>query len=191
MLLVTFLATLGLGIEQGIAVGVILSLVMVIYRTTRPHLAVLGKVPGTTYYRNVDRFDEVEPRKDLLIVRFDAQLYFANTNFFKDKLEELSQVKKDTLRAVIIVAESMNQIDSSAIHALHEVLDDFKRQNVKVLFAGVKGPVRDAMARAHLTEEIGKEHFFMSIQDAVDYFDGEYGSMVARERGDYVLQTND
>jgi SulP family sulfate permease len=90
MLIVTFIATLSLGIEQGIAVGVILSLVMVIYRTTRPHIAVLGKVPGSTYYRNLERFTEVEDRDDLLIIRFDAQLYFANTNFFKDTLEELS-----------------------------------------------------------------------------------------------------
>ncbi|MDX1410373.1 MAG: SulP family inorganic anion transporter, partial [Saprospiraceae bacterium] len=81
MLIVTFLATLSLGIEQGIAAGVILSLVMVIYRTTRPHVAVLGQVPGTDTYRNTDRFYEVSERPDLLILRFDAQLYFANTQY--------------------------------------------------------------------------------------------------------------
>ncbi|MCB0618959.1 MAG: solute carrier family 26 protein, partial [Saprospiraceae bacterium] len=93
MLIVTFLATLSLGIEQGIGVGVVLSLVMVIFRTTRPHIAVLGKVPGTPYYRNIERFEKVEQRPDLLILRFDAQLYFANVNFFKDTLAELVQRK--------------------------------------------------------------------------------------------------
>ena len=186
MLIVTFLATLSLGIEQGIGVGVVLSLVMVIFRTTRPHIAVLGKVPGTPYYRNIERFEKVEQRPDLLILRFDAQLYFANVNFFKDTLAELVQRKGKALKAVIINGESINNIDSSAAHALEEVTDDLYRQGIGLLFTGVKGPVRDAMARAHLTEKIGEENFYLSIQHAVEAVDQPVGE----DHRSYVLQTN-
>jgi SulP family sulfate permease len=191
MLIVTFIATLSLGIEQGIAVGVILSLVMVIYRTTRPHIAVLGKVPGSTYYRNLERFTEVEDRDDLLIIRFDAQLYFANTNFFKDTLEELSAKKGEALKYIIINAESINNLDSSAAHAVEEVVEDYKRLGITILFTGVKGPVRDAMSRAHLTEKIGEQNFFLSIQDAVDYIDQALTDEIKTERKPFALQTNE
>jgi len=191
MLLVTFIATLALGIEQGIGVGVILSLAMVIFRTTRPHVAVLGKVPDTHFYRNVERFSNVEQNNELLIVRFDAQLYFANTNYFKDKLEELVEDKGDELKLIIINAESINNMDSSAIHALEEVLDDYRKRNIDIFFSGVKGPVRDAMVKGRLFEKIGEKNFFMSVQEAVDCYkrsclqDGRTGQLK-----DYVVQSN-
>jgi len=190
MLLITFLATLGLGIEQGIGVGVVLSLVMVIYRTTRPHVAVLGKVPDTHHYRNVDRFHEVEERDDLLILRYDAQLYFANTTFFKDSLEEFIEQKGDDLKAIIINAESINALDSSAAHALEEVVGDLHRQGLDLYLTGVKGPVRDAMARARLIEKIGPDHFFMDIEDAVHYFDYQDQLNGKPDMSGYTLQTN-
>lgn len=190
MLLVTFFATLTLGIEQGIGVGVVLSLAMVIYRTTRPHVAELGRVPGTDLYRNVDRFPEVEDRDDMLIVRFDAQLYFANTNYFKDKLDELASEKGDALKVIIINAESINNMDSSAIHALKEMVEEYHNFGIDIFFSGVKGPVRDAMARANLMEAVGPKKFFMSVQDAVDCYLRECVQEGPQDREDYVLQTN-
>ena len=191
MLLVTFIATLSLGIDQGIGVGVVLSLAMVIFRTTRPHVAVLGKVPGTHFYRNVDRFDEVEERNDVLIVRFDAQLYFANTNYFKDKLEELVEKKGEQLRLIIINAESINNMDSSAVHALEEVLEEYRNLGIDLYFTGVKGPVRDAMVKGHLFEKIGEKNFFMSVQEAVDcYNDACKQDGRPDQLKDYVVQSN-
>jgi len=190
MLLVTFIATLTLGIEQGIGVGVILSLAMVIYRTTRPHVAELGRVPGTDLYRNVNRFPEVEEREDMLIVRFDAQLYFANTNYFKDKLDELAAEKGDALKVIIINAESINNMDSSAIHALKEMVEEYHNFGIDIFFSGVKGPVRDAMARANLMEAVGPKKFFMSVQDAVDCYLRECVQEGPKDKEDYVLQTN-
>lgn len=84
LLLITFFATLTIGIEKGIGLGVILSLAMVILKTTRPHVAVLANIHGTHFYRNIERFGEdVILDDDILIMRFDAQLYFANTTFLK------------------------------------------------------------------------------------------------------------
>jgi SulP family sulfate permease len=192
MLLATFLATLTLGIEQGIGIGVVLSLAMVIYRTTRPHVAVLGRVPGTHFYRNVERFPEVEEREDLLILRFDAQLYFANINYFKDKLEEWMMDRKGELMVVILNAESINYLDSSAIHVLDQIIDEFRAEGIDMFFTGVKGPVRDAMAKGHLLEKIGENNFFMSVQEAVDCYEEKCAQREteAAKMKDYVLQTN-
>ncbi len=186
MLIVTFVATLTLGIEQGIGIGVVLSLAMIIFRTTRPHMAVLGKVPGTHFYRNINRFEKLEDREDLLIVRFDAQLYFANINFFRDKIEEMISVKSKALKAVIINADSINNMDSSAVHAVADMITDLKAVGLNVLFTGVKGPVRDAMVKGHLIEKIGEQNFFMSVQEAVDSIDLS-GS---ENHQHFVLQSN-
>ena len=190
MLTVTFSATLTLGIELGIGVGVILSLAMVIFRSTRPHIAVLGKVPGTNIYRNVDRFADVKEREDLLIFRFDAPLYFANINYFKDKLEEEIARKGIALKALIFPANSMYELDSSAVHTLEEVINDCRNRGIQIYFSGVRGPVRDAMMRGHLTEKIGEQNFFMNIRDAVEFHDGQGNETGSSEMKDYVLQVN-
>lgn len=194
MLLVTFIATLALGIEKGIALGVILSLAMVIYRSTKPHVAVLGQVPGTRTYRNVNRFDNLVEKEHLLIYRFDADLYFANVNYFKDSLEELVQAKGTGLKAIIINAESINNLDSSAVHALEEAVQEYKRRGLEVAFTGVKGPIRDAMKKGHLLDIIGENRFFLTIQDAVDACDAHCQSKEstgsAYDLQDFALQTN-
>ncbi len=168
LFMVTFAGTLVLGIEEGIAIGVVLSLVMLILRVTRPHVAELGKVPGTIHYRNIDRFPELIQQEDTLIVRFDAQLFFANAQFFKDKLFELAKKKGPALKLIIINAESINQIDSTGIHTIKEITDAFKERGVELVFAGVKGPVRDALVRGGVTEKLGADKFFMCIEDAVN-----------------------
>ena len=190
MLLATFIATLSLGIEQGIAVGVILSLGMVIFRSSKPHVAVLGKVPNSRFYRNVERFDHLEQRSDMLILRFDADLYFANTNFFKDYLDQKLQERKDQIRCIVFNAESINNMDSSAIHALEEFVLDCQQQQIEIAFAGVKGPVRDKMQRGTLLDLIGEEHFFMSTYDAVEAYQLKYKDNSPDDFKTYTLQTN-
>ncbi|MCS7035839.1 MAG: solute carrier family 26 protein [Saprospiraceae bacterium] len=186
---VTFVATLFVGIEQGIALGVILSLALVIYRTTKPHIAVLGRVPGTFFYRNVERFSNLEQRPDVLIVRFDADLYFANVNYFLDTLDTLAAQRGSALRVLVINAESISNLDSSGAHAIEELLRRFRQQGVSVFFVSVKGPVRDAMARAGLIEKIGPENFFLSNQQAVDACD-QVCTGNEDELAQYALQTN-
>jgi SulP family sulfate permease len=192
MLLTTFIATLSLGIEQGIGVGVILSLAMVIFRTTKPHTAVLGQVPGTRLYRNIERFHNIEERQDVLIIRFDAQLYFANVNFFKERMESEIIRKGKKLEHIIIVAESMNNIDSSAIHAIQELLSNCTSKGIKLHFAGVKGPVRDAMAKSQMIEKIGVDNFHLSIQGAINAIDKfeTFSSEELKIKEEYTLQVN-
>ncbi|MBR9923183.1 MAG: solute carrier 26 family protein [Bacteroidetes bacterium] len=190
MLIITFLATLGLGIEQGIGIGVILSLAMIIFKTTRPHVARLGKVPGTHFYRNVNRFRQLEEREDILIVRFDAQLYFANTNFFRDKMEEFIAAKGDKLRAIILNADSITSMDSSAIHAMEDFATDVKTAGLKLYLTGVIGPVRDSMVKGHLIEKIGENNFFMSVQEAVDFYSNLHATENKNPHQEFIMQTN-
>jgi len=170
MLITTFLATLIFGVELGIGLGVILSLAMVLFKTTTPHTAILAKVPNTHFYRNIKRFENLEKNEEVLIYRFDAQLFFANVNYFKDKLYDYERIKKNKLNLLIIDGESINNIDSTALHALEEIIIDFNSRNIEVLFTGIKGPVRDKMIKSGFMKQANENHFYMSIQEAIDWY---------------------
>ncbi len=170
MLSATFVGTLMLGIEEGILIGVVLSMSMVVYQTTVPHMAVLGKIPGKPHYRNVKRFDDLEVSEEILIMRFDARLYFANINFFTETMEKEIKEKGDALKLVVLDADSMNSIDSSGAHCLSDLIESCKKENIQFYIVGLKGPVRDILYRSGLLEKIGEDKVFFRIQHAIDYF---------------------
>jgi len=167
MLMATFLATLLLGIEEGIVVGVVLSLLVIIYRSTKPHYAVLGRVPGTQQYRNIKRFQNLEREEDTLIIRFDADLYYANLNYFRQNLQHEAAKYGNKLRAIIINAESISSVDSSAIHMLEELFTHYNAAGIRIAFSNVKGPVRDAIAQSELLNKLGENCFHLSTHEAV------------------------
>ncbi|MFW5740002.1 MAG: SulP family inorganic anion transporter, partial [Myxococcota bacterium] len=167
LLLTTFVATLTLGIEAGIGVGVGASLLAVIFRTTRPHTAVLGRIPGTHVYRNVERHPEAETFDGVLVVRVDAQFYFGNVTFLKETLQRLVRESSTPVRAVVINAATINHLDSSADSALQEIVADFRDQGIEMFFANVRGPVMEVMKRSKLEQLVGPDHFEMSVTRAV------------------------
>lgn len=167
LLLLTFVATLGLGVEEGIAVGVGASLLWHVIRSTRPHTAVLGRLPGTEVFRNVERFAEAEPVPGVLALRIDAQFFFGNVTFLKQTLHELVDDAQPPLHTVIIEAASINRLDSSAAAALHELHGWLRDHDIALRFAGVKGPVRDMMQRTRLWQRLGEDHFHFTVHDAV------------------------
>ncbi|MGB5693251.1 MAG: solute carrier family 26 protein [Flavobacteriaceae bacterium] len=170
LLIVTFIITLTIGIKEGILLGVLISLLLLLYRTSNPHVAVLGKIRGTTYFRNVDRFaDDVEIADGILTLRFDSQLYFGNKDYFKKTLMRLAEEKGEGLRAIIIKAEPINYIDSSAVFMLENLIEEFNQQNIKILFSNVIGPTRDIIYKSGLLEKIGKENFFVNTIEAYEY----------------------
>lgn len=170
LLLVTFFATIFLGIEYGILAGVSLSLIILIFRTSRPYVTELGKVPNSDFYRNKYRFKEVETDNEVLVFRFDAQLFYANANYFRDELEEMTIKKGNALKLIVLDAESINRVDSTGIDMLKERIRYYKRRNIEFYFAGVKGPVRDAFFKGGLLDEVSLKHFFMRAYGAVNYF---------------------
>ncbi len=184
ILIITFLMTIFFGIKEGVLTGIILSLVMLIYKSTKPNIAILGNVPGTHFYRNKNRFKNVITKDEILIVRFDAQLHFANTTYFKDKIQELVIEKGEKLKLLILDGESINSLDSSAIYAIGEIHDKITKQGISIAFTGLKGPVRDTLAKSGLMKKIRFDHCFMSIQEAVDCYD----SMCLEEAKSYTFQ---
>ena len=192
MLISTFVATLALGIEIGIGVGVVLSLALVLLRTTRPHTAVLARIPNTHFYRNITRFENLEEKEDVLIYRFDAQLFFANIEFFKDRLYDYERLKEDKLKALIIDGESINNVDSTAIHAFEEIVSDFNSRNIEVYFTGIKGPVRDKLKSSGFLKSVNEDHFFLSIQEAVDFHEAQLDNKNSNQKFQkYTEQVNE
>jgi SulP family sulfate permease len=166
LLALTFVATLLLGIEAGIGLGVGASLLWFVVRTTRPHTAVLGRIPDTTQYRNVDRFPEAIPTEGVLVVRLDASFYFGNVQFLEQTLARLLAADPD-VHTVVIDASSINRLDSSADTALHAIADDLQTRGIALALAGTKGPVRDTMARSGLAARLGAAATHLSVHDAV------------------------
>ncbi len=184
---VTLLITLFVGIPEGILLGVLLSLLVMVYRTSKPHFAVLGNIKNSDYYKNVKRFgDEAILRKDLLIVRFDAQLYFGNSNYFKKQLLEHVTAKGLDLKAVILNAEAINYIDATGAQTLIGVIDELHRRGLQFYMAGAIGPIRDIFYRSGIIDCLKEECLFVKIKEAVAHFDdpqsgSEVQDKVARE----------
>jgi SulP family sulfate permease len=191
MLIITFIATLALGIEQGIGLGVLLSIGMIIFRSTRPHIAELGQIEGTHHYRNIHRFDNVKVRDNILIVRFDASLYFANIEHFQETINSWIESKGTALKAVVLNFESVNNLDSSALHGLKSLDTGLRKDGVIVVYTGIKGPVRDRMDKAGLTDKIGEQYFFLSVQEAIDRIENPGNDDRQKAFMPYTLQHND
>jgi SulP family sulfate permease len=173
---ITFVATLLLGIEEGILVGVGASLLWFIFRSTTPHYAVLGRLPGTETYRNIERHPQAERLPGVLALRIDSQFYFGNVSFLKETLAEEEANLDEPLRAFVLDASSINQLDSSADTALRQVLKDYQDRGIPVYLAGTKGPVLDVMKRSGLWYELGSEHFTHDVHTAMQSVCEEIGT---------------
>jgi SulP family sulfate permease len=174
-LLITFFFTIFAGLQYGIAGGVLLSLFFVFWRAARPHLAELGRVEGTNAFRNRLRFTDAEIDPAVLIVRFDAELYFGNADFFLDQMEALVRERGDALRAVILDGHTVNDIDTSGIFVLTAFHDTLAKKGIELYLCGMIGPVRDKLFRCGLMESMGAEHHFLSIQSALAHINNSSG----------------
>jgi SulP family sulfate permease len=165
-LAITFAATLALGVGLGLAFGVGASLLLFVLRTTRPHTAVLGRLPGTEVYRNVLRFPDAETVPGVVIVRLDAPLYFANATYLIDELRRQIAAAPDA-RAVVLDAGGIHDIDVSALASLRDFLGELRQRDLALYIADLKGPVRDILARNGLTAELGPDRFSFTTHEAV------------------------
>lgn len=190
MLIVTFAATLTLGIEIGIITGLVLSLVAVIYRASRPHIAVLGRVPGTKYYRNIKRFDEVEVRDELLIIRIDGPIYFANVQYIKNIFEQLIEEKGEPLKMIVVNMESVTSVDSTGAYALEEWINDWRKNGIDICLSGTRGPVRDTLSKFGIIECVGTNRIFVDDSTAIDAYDDNLDKNRLRRLSDYATQSD-
>ena len=185
MYIATFLGTLFIGIQEGITIGIGISLFLLIYRATVPHLAEIGRIPGQKHiYRNVKRFDSVEIYPKILIVRFDESLFYANVDYFRDKLLEFEQARSEPIDTIIIDGSGINSIDLTGITELRKMILSYHRRGIRMLFAGLKGPVRDSFDKHKIFATSGDDHFFVDVENAVNYCKGrdfEASGKIARQ----------
>ena len=187
LFLATACGTLFLGVAQGIIIGASLSIIMLIYNISYPHIAVLGRSKDGKIFRNIRRFEEVEQLKDILIIRFDAALNFANINYFKDFIWAEIQ-KRNNISNLIIDAAAINNLDSSATHILKDLLNELIQQNITLYLVDVKGPVRDKLKKGEATSLIGEEHILNNINEAVELIENNTKPSV--ENRGFAIQSN-
>jgi SulP family sulfate permease len=190
MMLITFIMTLALGIEMVVLVGVILSLGMIIYSSSKPHVAVLGRLPNSRHFRNISRFPNAIQSDEVLIFRFDSSLYFGNASYFKDIIRELVIEKGTQLKVLIIEASTINEMDSTGLHILEDVIAYLQDNKVELYLSGVKGPVRDLLTKAEMMGEIGPQNQFMTIHDALEFYKNKTHRGDSDIWSEDALQTN-
>jgi sulfate permease, SulP family len=159
----TIFLTLAVGVEAGVSAGVVLSLLMHVYKTSRPHVAEVGLVPGTQHFRNVHRH-RVETRPGLLTLRIDESLYFVNTRFLEELVLDRLAVDPD-LENVVLMCSAVNEIDYSALESLEAINARLKEQGVGLHLSEVKGPVMDRLKATRFLEGLNGQ-VFLSQFDA-------------------------
>ena len=173
LLLITCLLTLFVGISQGILIGTLLSLLLMVIRTSKPHYAILAKVSGTNYYKNISRFEtDANIDDNILILRFDAQLFFGNRDYFR-KIVFKEIEKKPNLKGFILVARGITYVDSSGLSTLSAMIKSFQQKGILFMVAGAIGPTRDLLQKSKLTDLIQEKNMFAKTADAVEYFKGK------------------
>ncbi|MEM8571971.1 MAG: sulfate permease [Pseudomonadota bacterium] len=148
----TILVTLTQGIEAGLIAGVGLSIALHLYRTSKPHVAIVGQVAGTEHFRNVDRHSVVTCPQ-IISIRVDESLYFPNSRFLEDTINA-AVADNAEVRHVILVCPAVNCIDASALESLQAINQRLKDGGVCLHLSEVKGPVMDALQRVHFLEEL-------------------------------------
>lgn len=165
-LLACFFITLIVGIQEGLLSGVLISLGFILWKTMRPHYAVLGEMTDKNIYRNVKRFDNLYINEQILIFRFDDDLYFANGDFFYDSLLRKIEQKGDKLKYLIIDMSSVSHIDSSGFDTFKLLKHKLDSLEIQLKLASIKGPVRDLMLSRNFEKTIPLSSTYWSIQDA-------------------------
>lgn len=160
----TIVVVLTIGVEAGIMAGVGLSMLLFLWRTSRPHVAIVGQVPGTEHFRNVERH-QVLTRPDLLSIRVDESLYFANARFLEDTIYDAAASRPE-LKNVVLMCPAVNMIDASALESLEAISHRLNAAGVGFHLSEVKGPVMDALERSDFFDHFSGK-VFLSQYEAV------------------------
>ncbi|SHH79884.1 SulP family inorganic anion transporter [Virgibacillus chiguensis] len=163
--ILTFLATLVFGIQTGILIGIVFSLLVYVGKNAYPHIAELGFVESRGVYKNKQRYPDAMDDPEVIIFRVDADLFFANMSFVEDKLCNRLAEKPDT-KYIIMDFSGVNSMDAVSIHSLEEMMQTCK-QHTQFLFAGIKGPVMDVLEKANWNKKYHQLIHYITIEEAV------------------------
>lgn len=161
-MLVTLVSTLVLGVELGLVFGVLLSLALYLYRTSRPHIAEVGQVPGTEYFRNVQRH-AVNLAPGVLSLRVDESLYFANARLLEDRVNDAVS-SHPGLKHVVIQCSAINDIDTSALESLEAIDKRLHDSGIVLHLSEVKGPVMDRLKKTNFLGTLRGKVFLTHFQ---------------------------
>lgn len=164
--LITLLGVLALGIEEGIALGVIITILSYLRRTSHPHIAVVGRIKGTEHFRNIKRH-QVETWKNLLLIRIDENISFANVSYIIDFIED-ETINNSALKHVVLIFSSVSYIDSTAFEALENLIRSLNNKNILLHLAEVKGPVIDKLKQTSFLDQLGPGEIFFQTIEAVE-----------------------
>ena len=171
VLLATMLGVLVLGIEPGLTLGVGLSLLLYVWRASRPHVAELGRLPGSEHFRNIRRYRNLETWPEILLLRVDENLSFANSAYLEETIME-RVVHKPSLEHLVLVASGINGVDLSALEALAGLAQSLRSAGVTLHLAEVKGPVMDRLKHTGLVQHLAPGYVFLSAHEAVQALAG-------------------
>ena len=164
--LITLIGVLALGIEEGIALGVIITVLSYLRRTSRPHIAVVGRIKETEHFRNIKRH-QVDTWKNLLLIRIDENITFANVSYIIDFIED-ETISNAALKHVILIFSSVSYIDSTAYEALENLISSLKNKKIQLHLAEVKGPVIDKLKQTNFLDQLSPGQVFFQTIDAVE-----------------------
>ncbi|KAG5189936.1 sulfate transporter family-domain-containing protein, partial [Tribonema minus] len=167
--MLTFIVCLLGGAMYGIYAGIGLALLIVLWRSASAKIVVLGRLPGTAVYRNIERFPMAKETQGVKTVRFDGSLNFANWEKAVDTLDRLAT--KD-VHTIALDASAITTIDSSSLRGLLKLIKDFEAKGVKLLLANWKGPQRDLLERSGFYEHVTDDTLFLTLHDAVLFAKG-------------------
>jgi SulP family sulfate permease len=163
---VSLVGVLALGIEAGLVLAIVWTLLGHLWRTGHPHIAVVGRVRHTEHFRNVLRH-EVETWPELLLIRVDEDLYFANAGFVEDFIAA-ETARHPQARHLVLIASAINHIDATALEMLTGLAKRLRAAGVVLHLAEVKGPVMDGLKRSDLLAQIAPGRVFFRTEDAIE-----------------------
>ena len=171
---ICFLGVVLVGVLEGIVIAVIVSIGQIFARAWRPYSAVLGKPEGVPGYHDITRYPDARQLPGLVIVRWDAPLFFANSMIFRNRVRELVAQADPPVYWVVVAAEPITDIDTTAADMLVKLDEELNADGRHLVFAELKDPVRDALARYSIYDTIDPDHFYPTIKAAVRAFRDEY-----------------
>jgi MFS superfamily sulfate permease-like transporter len=170
LLVVTFLGVAFVGVLEGIVVAIGLSLVAFVRRAWDPYRTELASVDGVPGFHDLDRHPEGRRIEGLVIARFDAPLFFANGEVFADHIRTLVDGAPTPVKWVILAAEPITGLDTTALEELVQLDDELARSGISLVFAEMKGPIKDHLVRFSANSRFSPDHFYPTVHNAVRAF---------------------
>lgn len=179
---ITVVSVLAIGIQEGIIIGLVSSVLALLLKMSKPTVAELGLMPGTRDFKNRQRFSEAKQIPGILILRVDAPFSFVNAEFFKNYILEKSMNEKEAPRYVIIDGTTIGDLDVSAMDSLLMIIETLNKEGIELYISGLIGPVRDVIRKSDISTFVKSNRFFNTVHDAVK---------AALKKQDEISETNE